>query len=44
MERMDQKSKRLIVLLFILIGISVAFTFYRTMITKNYPIIEESVE
>lgn len=37
---MDTKSKVLIALVFILMGISIAFTFFRTMVAKDYPVIE----
>lgn len=39
---MDKKSKALIIIIFVLIGLSVVFTFYRTMVAKDYPITEES--
>lgn len=37
---MDEKSKKLIIVVFILVGLSIVFTFYRTMVAKDYPIIE----
>lgn len=37
---MDKKSKMLIVAVFVLVGLSVIFTFYRTMVVKDYPVIE----
>ncbi len=40
---MDKKSKILIIVMFILIGLSIVFTFYRTMITRDYPVIEETI-
>ncbi|MEK7150506.1 MAG: hypothetical protein AAB736_02770 [Patescibacteria group bacterium] len=36
---MDKKSKILITTMFIFIALSVVATFYRTIVTKNYPII-----
>lgn len=36
---MDKKSKILMITMIILIILSVIATFYRTIITKNYPII-----
>ncbi len=39
---MEKKSKILIITVFILIGLSIAFTFYRTMIAKDYPVIDSS--
>ena len=37
---MDTKSKILILTVFALIGLSIVFTFYRTMVAKDYPVIE----
>lgn len=37
---MNKKSKVLIVIVFILTALSIAFTFYRTMIIKDYPVTE----
>ncbi|MDO8594966.1 MAG: hypothetical protein Q7R93_05680 [bacterium] len=37
---MDKKSAVLIATVFALIAISVACTFYRTMVAKDYPVIE----
>lgn len=39
---MDKKSKILIKVILILIALSICFTFYRTVISKDYPIIESS--
>ena len=39
---MDKNSKILIITVFVLIGLSVVFTFYRTMVAKDYPVIKAS--
>lgn len=39
---MDKKSKTVIAVIFILVFLSVLLTFYRTMVAKDYPIIEAS--
>lgn len=36
---MDKKSKILMMAMIVLIILSVVATFYRTIITKNYPVI-----
>ena len=38
---MDKKSKVLIVAIFILIILSIAFSFYRTMVAKDYPVLNQ---
>ena len=42
-QKMNRKSKVLIVVMFILIGLSIAFTFYRTIVIKDYPVIEKTL-
>lgn len=37
---MDKKSKILIMAVFLLIVLSAAITFYRTIVVKDYPVIE----
>ncbi len=40
---MEKKSKILIAGMITLIGLSIIATFYRTLIVKDYPIIEEDI-
>jgi hypothetical protein len=41
---MDKKSKELIIFFFALLLISAAFTYYRTMIERDFPVTETALE
>ena len=44
MYEMDKKSKILIVIVFVLIILFALATFYRTMVLRDFPVINNSAE
>lgn len=44
MDKIDVKTKKIFIALFVLILIAVALTFYRTMILKDYEIFWDDYE